>query len=176
MLIVLIITYHYRYFWTPVNKRYVFEKSFLNENGYLGPISVDALNSAINKKMFCYRYKWEEEVGYIVSFEDHNKYQSLKNDYLDIHANFEPIETYIKHEYSEGEEEIAPKELLKDSGFNENFIDSIDDIDKYHTLYSYISIRKQLYVDDDEFMEYVFCNDSENGFIHVIRHYQPSDR
>ena len=176
MLIVMIVTYHYRYFWVPVNKRYIFEKSFLNDNEYLGPISVDALNSAINKKLFCYRYKWEKEVGYIVSFKDYNKYQSLKDDYLDIHANFEPIETYIKHEYSEGEEGITPKELLKDSGFSEDFIDSFGDIDNYHTLYSYISIRKQLYVDDDEFREYVFFNDSEESFIHIIRHYQPSDR
>ena len=100
----------------------------------------------------------------------------MKDDYLDIHANFEPIETYIKHEYSEGEEGITPKELLKDSGFSEDFIDSFGDIDNYHTLYSYISIRKQLYVDDDEFREYVFFNDSEESFIHIIRHYQPSDR
>ena len=176
MLIVLIVTYHYRYFFVPVNKRYIFEKSFLNDSEYLGPISVDALNSAINKKLFCYKYKWEKEVGYIVSFKDYNKYQSLKDDYLDIHANYEPIETYIKHEYSEGEEGITPKELLKDSGFSEDFIDSFGDIDNYHTLYSYISIRKQLYVDDDEFREYVFYNDSEESFIHIIRHYQPSDR
>ena len=68
MLIVMIVTYHYRYFWVPVNKRYIFEKSFLNDNEYLGPISVDALNSAINKKLFCYRYKWEKEVELPVGY------------------------------------------------------------------------------------------------------------
>lgn len=176
ILLALIAIYHYRYFLIPVNKRYTFEKIFLYDNGNMGPVSVDALNSAVSKNMFVYRYKWEEEVGYIVFFEDQNSYQSYKNDYLDIHADFEPIKTYIRHEYKEGKDETAPRDILTENGFDKNFIDSFVDINKYHTLYSYVSIRKQLHVDNDVFIEYVFYNDSEKSLIHVIRQYKPSDR
>ena len=176
-IIIIVLLCHYRYFYTPVITDYTIERLFLYNNGNLGPVSVEVLDSTNKKIMYEYKFKWEKESGYAVHIENYNNYIDLKKRYLDFYLEYKINDELSRDEYTEKINEKILVNTLEYDGFSSEFLECFgDDIEKYNILYSYKLIQKQLHVDDEEFYEYVLFDDNKKSFIHLIRHYKPSDR